>query len=220
MKLLSSLAALAVILVVGCAPAQPVVSREDYLAIERAARTAMYRTYHGATKEQVLTMAEKTLTYSDDDIVVTDHREDGFYADRPWSIYAIVKSQQAVDTWRITAHEPQPGVVQIHVVAWMSNSEGMVGMIVPIPASFGGYASATMQTGSSPGAQRYYVSPPLYKLFYDRLDYFMGLTNNWAPCVKNIDKTSYIYAVGLENGLDPLCFMPDARDPTKESSIN
>ena len=128
-------------------------------------------------------------------------------------IYLLIAVHQGVDGWRFSVTEDEPGTVEANVVSW--------------PVSIGGFSAVPVYPGvpmivpSPPSGpmdeERFYVSPPLYKLFYDRMDYFLNLRDTWEPCPKKIDKSEYIFAGGLEYGDDPLCLLSDATDPTKKT---
>ena len=98
-----------------------------------------------------------------------------------------------------------------NVTSWLSSG-------APIVVTAVGTTPVFMPSPDYPHSQeRHFVSAPLYRLFYDRVDYFLGLRDTWEPCPKNIDKALYVSVEGLENGADPLCYMPDSTDPTKRA---
>jgi hypothetical protein len=176
----------------------------------------MVKVYDGFTKEQLIAAAEKALKHSDADIKINEHREDGFFADRRWSVYAVLAAATGHDAWRISVNEPEPGKLAVQAVSWYGGGEAISGFVTPVSGGAGGYSTSTMTTTASGATeQRYYVSPPLYNLFFARMDYFLGLKDTWEPCAKRIDKSLYIAAAGIENGQDPLCYHARSSDPTK-----
>ena len=197
----------ALLLFSACAP-KP-LTREEYLAVDAASKAAMTRVYRGFTKERVVEAAIEALRHSDDDIKLTAHFENGFLADRRWSIYAILAAACGVDSWRFGVEEGEDGAVVANVVAWLSSFSAPIFTAV-------GTTPVVLPGQESPHCQeRYFVSSPLYHLFYDRVDYFLGLREDWAPCPNDLDRSLFIPAEGLGSGADPLCYMPDSTDPTK-----
>jgi hypothetical protein len=186
------------------------LTREQYLAIDRASREAMTKTYTGFTKEQIIKAAQKALNYSDDDIKFMQHREDGFIADRDYLLYLVITYVNIVDRWDISVKESIDNQTIVNVVSWKSKGDTYYAS----PISF---SVETTLSGSTPSKDIYYVSAPLCKLFYDILDFFLGLRDTWEPCNNKNDQNNYIKSEGLGSDQDPLCFLADDHDPTKKT---
>jgi hypothetical protein len=187
----------------GCV--QKPMNREQHLVIEKAVEDSMSRTYQGITREQAIAIAEQVLWYSEDDIKITEHHTDGFFATRKWMLYAVFAVLNGIDMWRIDVVEKEPNIVEVNVVSWLESAS----------VGYSPYRLPTAIELHSGRPDRYYASPHLYNLFFARFDYFAGLRNTWEPCPSNLNKSTYIFMDGLENGDDPLCYMPDSHDPTK-----
>jgi len=205
-----SIIILALVVVAGCVPKK--LDRAQYVALDEATQAAMTRTYKGFSQEQLIEAAEKALLQSDKDYRITSHRKDGFFATRRWSTYLVLTFVEGHDSWRIQANGNK-----ITATAWSSGQGAFVPMFGMSPQT-GQINTVTGNTTSGPGSDsaEYYLSPPLYDLFFERMDYILGLRSDWAPCAK-IDKTKYHYTHGLENGNDPLCYHARSQDPTKGS---
>jgi hypothetical protein len=203
------------LLLTGCPP-KP-LPRDQYLAVEKATQMAMTKVYEGMTKEQAWAIAEQVLWYSDNDIKVTTYFDDGFLADQPWTVYAVFAFINAKDRWWITTSEEEPGKIRVMVMTWLLEHNAVTPGLIPAApmVNKSNFSTPRIREDGFPSSEDYYVSPHLYRLFFDRFDYFAGLRDTWEPCAKNIDKTTFIYKVGLESGQSPLCYSPDSHDPTK-----
>lgn len=177
----------------GCA--QPKLDRAQFVALDDATQRAMTRTYEGFTKEQLISAAEKALLHSDKDYQIS-HRADGFSASRRWSSFLVITALEGFDSWNV-----QVSGKNVKIVAWYA----------------GGSYFAAPGTHATPSKsiEEYYLSPPLYNLFFERMEYFLALRSDWAPCTK-LNKTQYYFDAGLESGNDPLCSHVRAQDPTKK----
>lgn len=182
----------------GCAPKQ--LPREEFLALRQQTINEMIRTYKNQSKDVIIAAAEKVLTYSDDDYKITQHTENGFYASRDWFVYMVISAMESIDNWQITVEE-QGGDVVVKATSWHGGSKGG---ILPMPMS-----------AANPEEQ-FYVSPSLYRLFFDRLEYFLNIQSAWPACAA-YKSEHYQYGAGLENALQPLCSYATATDPTKAS---
>jgi len=189
---------LACVLLAGCA--KPPLTREEYLALNTANDKAMSRQFPGKSKEQLIAACEQALTASDSKYEVVRHMENGFYAKRNWFIYVVFAANSGESHWKITVEE-KDGVNTVFARSW--NGGGV--SISPIPIS-----------NSGASENDYYVSPPLYKLFFDRVEYFLGLRHDWASCdsaESSITEHERRNNKGI--GLHALCTIVRERDPTK-----
>jgi hypothetical protein len=180
-------------LAAGCTPIQ--LDNAQFTSQDEATQKAMTRTYQDFTQEQLTDAAEKALMHSDKEYQVS-RIKGGLTAARHWTLFLVTNQVEGNDNWDITV-----GRGAVKAVAWYAGgSVGLPGSATSIPAN---------------SADDPYLSPPLYNLFFDRMEYFLGLRSDWAPCVQ-VDVSKFHRAEGLKNGgNDPLCFMAKAQDPTK-----
>jgi len=194
---LAALIALAALTLAGCAPPKP--DRTQLTALDEATKKSMTRTYKGFTSEQLIAAAENTLKHSDKDYSITSRRKDGFFASRSWAFFFFPFTGFQKDVWHIQAEGNK-----ITAKAWNGGTQILTPCCIFTPGM-----------NPSLSGDIYFLSPPLYDLFFDRLDYFLGRRSDWAPCAK-VDKTKY-QSIGrvFKDGNDPLCFKVKSQDPTE-----
>lgn len=152
MRLLSF--AIASVLLGGCAAAHQVRDREDYLA-------EATRIYPGETRERVLKAAETVLKISDPADFEFRYTLTGFTGLRRYFIYAVVASAAGREKWEFLTEPAGEGLR-----ASVSISEE--------GTASGGYSSNKYE-----GAM---ASVPLYRLFWNRVDYMLGRRLDWVTC--------------------------------------
>lgn len=185
----SILLSILILSLAGCVA--PKMDRAQVVALNDATQRAMVRTYKNFTQEQLIAAADKALLHSEKDYRIT-HRKDGFSATRQWSLFLVTNAMYNNDAWDVKVDGSK-----IRATAWYAGGNMMIGNTFPAKSI------------DDP-----YLSPPLYDLFFDRMDYFLGLRSDWAPCAK-VDKTKFLFTAGMENGNDPLCSHVKSQDPTK-----
>lgn len=181
---------------VGCAVKQ--LTREEYLALNEATDVARIREYPGVSKDRMIAACESALKASDNKYEITQHMPDGFYAKRNWMVYMVIAAAWGDNHWKIIVEDKNGGSM-VEARSWQGASVGAN----PFPVSFPGKTE-----------NEYYTSPTLYKLFFDRVDYFLGLRSDWATC-KNAEKNMHQYEQGATIWLEPLCSIVRETDPTK-----
>jgi hypothetical protein len=190
LKMKSILLSILILALAGCAP-KP-LDRAQFVALDEATQRAMTRAYKGFSQEQLIAAAEKALLHSEKDYKII-HRKNSLSATRQWILFLVLAGLIGNDAWDVKVNGNT-----VKAVAWYAGGAGGT-FPVPVPAK---------------SADDPYLSPPLYDLFFDRMEYFLGLRSDWAPCAK-IDKTKFLFAAGMENGNDPLCSHVKSQDPTK-----
>lgn len=167
LKLLLPMAFIIMLLAGGCAPKQ--MSREEFLSYDQATRAAMTRTYKNVNPEQLIAAAEKALLHSDRDYRIISHDQSGFFAQRRWSVYAVLAAVEGYDSWRVIT-EGGAGESKITIVSWYAGGESITPML-NMSASGGGINSVSGHSSStqSQNSDQFYLSPPLYNLFFERL---------------------------------------------------
>ncbi len=180
----------------GCAPKQ--LTREEFLALNDATTKAMTREYSGVDKERLLTACEQALKASDSKYDVTQHMPNGFYAERRWLIYMVIAAATGKNHWKILVEE-NDGTTKAVVRSWIGDGMGANPFPVPFPGKT---------------ENEYYTSPSLYTLFFDRVDYFLGLREDWETC-EAAEKKMHPLEAGIGAGLESLCSVARENDPTK-----
>lgn len=180
----------------GCAPKQP--TRDEILALKvetDAHRTRTYQESPGA----VLAAAEKVLMRSDDDYRIMPGQTDNVYrAKRTWMMFMLFSNAIGEDHWEVTAKEADNGETSVSTKWWTGPfSAGLI----------------PMQISSGGDATNYGLLPPLYDLFYERLDYMLGKRKDWPTC-KDAEKR--LKSIGKSTDeLNPLCQFANV-EPTTE----
>jgi len=154
MRKVACVLALACAGLTGCAAPHQIVDRDDYLA-------EGVRSYAGETRERVIRAAEAVLKVSDPKDWDFRYSLHGFTGLRRYMVYAVLASAQGREKWEFLA-EPDGGGVRASV----SISEAGV---------VSGSSSATPYEGKM-------ASVPLYRLFWNRVDYMLGRRADWVTC--------------------------------------
>jgi hypothetical protein len=147
----------------------PEPTREEYLS--RTTRT------YDQSRETVIAAAERVLRLADGDHFTFQHRYEGFTATRRWLIFAVIMAVTGNDYWSVTVTE-EPTGSRIHVdVGQVENATGMMPTVGGTPGAPPSYGVA-----SFPGNAKPLTSAALYGLFFDRMDYMLGLRADWPTC--------------------------------------
>lgn len=184
----------------GSLPERP-ESRADWEALHT-------RTYEGVTPGQVLEASEEILALVDDDFTF-DYPPDRLDARRPWYVYMVLAAANGQDHWRIETEETEAGtkvMVRIH---------RQTSVTTPSPtATVDGTMGAGVNTSSMPGDAVWWAGP--YRLFWSRLDYKLGVSDEWLTCAQAQERFA-----GEFNGQDTgvLCgvTVADRKPDTSES---
>jgi hypothetical protein len=146
---------LAALACVACAAApHQVRDRDDYLA-------EATRVFPGESRERVLKAAETVLKISDPADFEFRYTLTGFTGLRRYFIYAVVASASGREKWEFLT-EPEPA-----------------GLRASVSISEEGTASGGYSANRYEGAM---ASVPLYRLFWNRVEYMLGKRPEWVTC--------------------------------------
>jgi hypothetical protein len=145
----------AAVMLCGCAAPHQIRDRSDFLA-------EATRTYQNETRERVISAAETVLKISDPNDFEFRHSINGFTGLRRYTVYAVVAAAQGREKWDFSTEPAEPRAVRASV----SISEA--------GTATGGYSSQRFE-----GAM---ASVPLYRLFWNRVDYMLGKRSDWVTC--------------------------------------
>jgi hypothetical protein len=138
----------------GCAAPHQVRDRDDYLA-------EATRVYPGESRERVLKAAETVLKLSDPTDFEFRYTLTGFTGLRRYFIYAVIASANGREKWDfLTEQDP-------------------AGLRASVSISEEGTASGGYSANRYEGAM---ASVPLYRLFWNRVDYMLGRRPDWVTC--------------------------------------
>lgn len=149
-------------------------------------------TYKGKTPQEVLQASHKVLYMLDPGLdMAFDISDNKLYAKRAWVVYLVVWSVIGIDQYNVTVEKVQDGTKS--TFAFGSDSAPIIG-----PAnSF----KKNLEVGRS-------ENPADFKLFHDRVEYFLGLRKDWVTCEvakkaqKDPSRDMFLCdSVGLENVL-------------------
>jgi hypothetical protein len=133
----------------------------QFKALDDLTKAAMTRTYKGFTQERLLEAAEKALRHSDKDFSIISnypHRsgQKGLWATRRVFDFIGVGFHDESDVWFVELDGPK-----VTVSARFLGSNSLI-LVFASP-------EAPWTENREP-----YLSPPLYGLFFDRMEYFLG----------------------------------------------
>lgn len=149
------LAMLLAVGVSGCAFApHQIIDRDDYLA-------EATRTYKGEDRERVIRAAETVLKQSDPDNIEMRYTPNGFQALRKYFVYAVIAAARGREKWDFSVEEAKGAqVATLSVTEQGVSASG---------SSIRSYDNNMNQV-------------PLYRLFWKRVDYLLGLRPDWTTC--------------------------------------
>lgn len=139
----------------GCNTPHQIVDRSDFLAEGT-------RTYRGEARERIVEAAEMVLKVSDPNDFEFRHSLNGFTGLRRYMVYAIVASQTGREKWDFLVEPEANGALK----AAISVSEA--------GTTYGNYTATPYENRMA--------SVPLYRLFWDRVDYVLGKREDWTTC--------------------------------------
>lgn len=142
----------------GAAP-HKITDRDDFLA-------EATRRYKGEDRERVIRAAETVIKNSDPSDVEVRYTSNGFTALRKYFIYAVFVTASGREKWEFTVEDAQGTKV-----ASINISEAGV--------TNGSYTAAPYENTIN--------AFPLYRLFWKRVDYMLGLRQDWASCSQEED---------------------------------
>jgi hypothetical protein len=138
----------------GCAAAPQITGRDDFLK-------EATRTYQGETTERVILAAQRVLDQSDPKYFEFRNTLNGFSGLRHYQVYAVVASATGSDRWDFTA-EREPAGIKAAVT------------ITDVGAAQNGYTRTSYDAAMT--------SIPLFRLFWSRVEYVLGRSDNWQTC--------------------------------------
>lgn len=151
---------LSIIFLSACAQKQ--MSREEWLAVTQ-------RTYSNVKKEHLIAKAEEVLTLADGDDFILAHNQDGFTASRNWLLYIVIAASSGTDFWTF---EVKPG------------SGDTINARVSVSYNAGNIVATGTSGGAitTPGSGSAVQGNAVYNIFWSRLDYLLGKTDQWMDC--------------------------------------
>lgn len=188
-KLLFLVLVLLISIVVGCAQKKPLTPEE--IAAERERQiAATTRMYEGKTPEEVLLAAARVFRLADDDYSVS-HLQNSIQAKRSWYHFFALALSSGTDDWTVTATEEGNGtkVVTQCIHEFIQSRLG----------------------------KQVITNEGLYNLFYQRLEYLMGINQEWLTCKEAKAK----YPNGFIEAryfFEPLCTVATDRTPDGKSA--
>jgi len=198
-----AIAALVVMFLTGCATQQK-MSREEFLQ-------ATQRTYQDKSPEQIFSASEKLFVLADGDDFTFSHTPDSLLAIRPWSIYLVLAYTAGTDVWTVKAsrNEKTGGT---DAAVYVTTAHG--GSVLPVVVANSGSTATSPGSGGIPTRGN-----AIYQLFWERLDYLLGLNSKWMSC-DDVDKE--IANGKLWGDTSPLCNSLNIKDnsPVLEPSKN
>lgn len=153
--------AVAVAAIAGCAAPHQIVDRSDFLA-------EATRSYKGETRERLITAAERVLRQSDPADFEFRHSMNGFTGLRRFFIYAVIAASNGREKWEFQVDPEGKDMLR----ASISVSE----------------AGKTVGGGDVEDFEGKLASVPLYRLFWNRVDYVLGKRPDWITCDQASDE--------------------------------
>jgi hypothetical protein len=151
------------ILSAGCVSAGRPAPEEPYIP-----STFMSRWYRDIDKDKLLKACELALTASDHDYRISGRGEYGFDAERRWIFVSIIFNETGKSFWNIELKDKDGG----QVVTARSWSDREKRSIPPFPVDI----------SAGPDMNHPYSAAALYKLYFERVDYILGLRQDWPTC--------------------------------------
>lgn len=140
-----------------CSAPHQIINRDDFLA-------EAIRRYPGETRERVIKAAETVLRISDPTDWDFRYTLNGFVGLRRYMVYAVLATQSGQEKWEFIADEDAAFPNSIRASVSISEA-GVVS----------GSYSATPYEGKM-------ASIPLYRLFWNRVDYMLRKRPSWITC--------------------------------------
>jgi hypothetical protein len=162
-------------LLAGCASApHKIEDRSDFLA-------EATRTYAGENPERVIRAAQTVLKTSDPNDFEFRNTVNEFTGLRRYVIYAVLAAAVGREKWDFTVDYPAPGQLRASVA------------ISEAGQTTGGHNSTPYENAMT--------SVPLYRLFWNRVDYMLGRRPDWITCAQaaaevEASNTSSLAALG------------------------
>jgi len=165
---------LLILLLCGCATI-PQLTREESLKLRNEQIATTTKIYNNVTKEDVLIATDKLFRLADGDDFTITHTENTVLGNRRWLIYLVLAAAMGQDNWIVAAEEnPVDKTVKVVVrVSTVSNN------LAPMMTTGG---ANTWSVATLPGVENTIPGKALYYIFFKRLDYLLGITDEWLDC--------------------------------------
>jgi len=177
----------------GCAQKQ--MSREEQLVLQERTMQASVKVYEGFSVSQLAQATEKVLYLMDPADMRIRHQKSRVFSERRYSIYLVLGMIFGIDTWVIKFEELDSNKIQVSVALGVAESAGMIA-VPPTPRS---PEEITVEYSALCEAES--------KLFFERLDYFLGKTTRWQSCegVKKWAQENNFLMTPVFDGLPFMC---------------
>lgn len=122
---------------------------------------AMSERVYQRTPEEVMNAAEKVIRLADSDAndVKVIYADDSIQIERKYNAYFVIGSTFATYTYKFTTTKVPEGT-KVNLAIEADVASGMI----PI------------------GNKTAFTTPSLYDLYFSRMDYLLGLSNEWVDC--------------------------------------
>lgn len=178
------------------------LTREEWLQIGQ-------RNYTGIEKEKIINAAEKLLKLADGNDFQFSYTPDGFVASRRWLLYMVIAATVGTDYWTFEVKE-----VDKKLIANVRASS-VAGNVNGYPTGGGQVSTVTTPSIGVP-----LQGTAMYDMFWNRLDYLLGLRNTWMDCDQGLDKIKSGETWGhLERICDSVTLNDDYPENLSESEI-
>lgn len=193
---------LVALIIQGCAANTPTLTREEWLSVTS-------RTYVDVTKDEALASAQTLLELADGDDFDIFHTQDGLYASRNWFVYMIISAVSGIDYWRIDAEEVSEGVrVSVQVNTQMQ-------ALVPMATTSGDWTATSAPMAGSP-----VNGTAIYDVFWSRMDYLLGQSEEWMDCELANRRVSDGLAWGTNEALCNSFNVNDEKPPELREAVD
>lgn len=188
------------------------LTREEYLSLRNQYDDLRTRTYKGFTKDEVLDSVDKIFRIADTDYSIA-YGEKGCIAHRPWTIYLILSITWGKDYWYISVNEKDDATtVRIREITEVNSLAGT-------PTGGGGAQATAISSMTNPDIidqNEMKNKEALYTIFFKRLDFFLGLTDEWIDCKK---AKKYVKKYKLKGHIEPFCLLATDDSPASIKDI-
>lgn len=154
----------------GCVSTPP-LTRDEQLVMTS-------RQYAGLNSQDVIKAAEEVVGFAKPRGLAVVDRHSGFTATVPYFIYAVIASVSGQYVWQFDVIGNGPLTVEMHLTDLETG--GSYAAVSPVIGGNGGLAVGAASTGGTGG--RPVTSALTYQLFWERLDYLLGHSDNWRTC--------------------------------------
>ena len=158
-------------LLAGCATERPPLSEADW-------NSMVSRQYPGKSAKEVLDAAEQLWRLAGGKHFTIEHSETGLTATRHWKNYEPMVLVTGVDDWMLDVTEAD-GSTRAKVSIRTSQRFTTASLLGMTPAT---------HTGPRVGGEVQGTS--IYDLFWARMDYLLGVRNDWMSCGDSDNRVS------------------------------